>query len=531
MARAEAEVHSDLIVEEERIPVGPPRPAQDAPVELPASAGDRKGAEIPERPFSSFNHREKWIIVNLASFAALFSPLTSSIYLPAIPIMARDFHKSTELINLTVTMYMVMQGIAPMVWGTLSDIWGRRPIMTTCLVILPVACVGLALVPTSDYWLLMLLRCIQATGSASTIALGAGIISDIATPAERGGFIGVFMLGPMVGPNIGPVIGGGLAQGFGWRANFWFLCISSSVCGLGLFLIIPETLRSIVGDGTIRAPWIYTPPIPIIGKHRVMKDVDERPPRKPFTNPLVMFTYPDVAILLLFNSVFSAVFNGVLASISTLFQETYPYLNTTDVGLCFLALGGGMILGSTFSGSLMDARYRKIKDELVRRARVNAEKEVDVKALVQDVSFPIEKARMQVVPYVIAVMSAAVAGYGWCLQARVTIVIPLILQVIIGATSITVMNSVQALLVDLVPNQGSSITGCNNLVRCLLGATVISVINPMLNGLGKGWTFVLFGGWCIAASPLMFAVVRWGPMWRAQRHARLQRAIEKRSAP
>ena len=60
-----------------------------------------------------------------------------------------------------------------MFWGTLSDRWGRRPMFIGCMVVLTLSCVGLALVPTNAYWLLMLLRCLQAAGSASTIALGA----------------------------------------------------------------------------------------------------------------------------------------------------------------------------------------------------------------------------------------------------------------------------------------------------------------------------------------------------------------------
>ena len=62
--------------------------------------------------------------------------------------------------------------LAPMFWGTLSDRWGRRPMFISCMVVLALACVGLALIPTNAYWLLMLLRCLQAAGSASTIALG-----------------------------------------------------------------------------------------------------------------------------------------------------------------------------------------------------------------------------------------------------------------------------------------------------------------------------------------------------------------------
>ncbi len=60
--------------------------------------------------------------------------------------------------------------------------------------------VGLALVPTTKYWLLLLLRCLSGFGSASVIALGAGIVADIALPHERGGFIGLGAIGPAVGP-------------------------------------------------------------------------------------------------------------------------------------------------------------------------------------------------------------------------------------------------------------------------------------------------------------------------------------------
>ena len=59
-----------------------------------------------------------------------------------------------------------------MVWGTISDYFGRRPTTAACLLVLSLSCIGLALVPTSAYWLLMVLRCLQAAGSASTLAIG-----------------------------------------------------------------------------------------------------------------------------------------------------------------------------------------------------------------------------------------------------------------------------------------------------------------------------------------------------------------------
>ncbi len=81
-----------------------------------------------------------------------------------------------------------------MIWGPLADKSGRRPVYLACLLTLCGSCIGLALVPTNAYWLLMLLRCIQAAGSASTIALGSGVIVDIASRAERGFYLGVFII-------------------------------------------------------------------------------------------------------------------------------------------------------------------------------------------------------------------------------------------------------------------------------------------------------------------------------------------------
>lgn len=61
---------------------------------------------------------------------------------------------------------------APMLWGPLSDRVGRRPVFVGCFIILVASCIGLALTPTNAFWLLLLLRAVQAGGCASTIALG-----------------------------------------------------------------------------------------------------------------------------------------------------------------------------------------------------------------------------------------------------------------------------------------------------------------------------------------------------------------------
>ncbi|KIJ66317.1 hypothetical protein HYDPIDRAFT_86715 [Hydnomerulius pinastri MD-312] len=476
--------------------------------------------EVPEKPYSIYTDSEKWFIVAMAALAALFSPLTANIYFPAIPTIATAFNKSIELINLTVTVYMVLQGVSPMFWGTFADRIGRRPVFLACLSVLSLACIGLALVPTSDYWLLMLLRCVQAAGSASTVALGAGVIGDIATRAERGGFFGLFSLGPQVGPAVGPVIGGALADTLGWRWIFWFLCIASAACSVFMLIFLPETLRQRVGDGSIIPPLLYRPLIPLVGVGR--KDpAAKKPDLRPLSNPLLLFTHLDVINLLVFNAILYSVFYAVNTTISTLFQTTYPFLTETDIGLCFLSIGGGMMIGSLVTGKLLDLDYKKIKAQLVKLAEADPDKRLTAEDVTKDENFPIERARLRTMPIYLAIFVIGCAGYGWCLERHVNIAAPLVIQMILGYVIISVMNTVQTLLVDLLPSQSSSVTACNNLVRCSLGAGCVSVIELILNALDPGWTYILMAAISLATAPMIWFAIWIGPRCRAKRRAQI----------
>ncbi|KAI1788820.1 major facilitator superfamily domain-containing protein [Ganoderma leucocontextum] len=470
--------------------------------------------QLNSQPYSIYTAGEKWFILAVAAFAAMFSPLTANIYFPAIPTMSKAFNKSTELINLTVTVYMVVQGVAPMLWGTLSDRWGRRPMFICCMIILSLSCVGLALVPTDAYWGLMLLRCLQAFGSASTVALGAGVIADIAAPFERGSFFGLWNIGPMIGPCLGPVVGGVLADKLGWRSIFWFLAISSGICAVVMILLIPETLRAMCGNGSVPPPKAYMPLIPIIGPKAQEPDYSSRGARRGFANPLLLFLYPDVTLLLLLNALVYSEFYAVTATISTLFQTTYPFLNQTDIGLCFLAIGGGMLVGGVVIGKLLDADYQRVKRTTLRRLE---QEKVPTEDLIKEEHFPFEYARLRTMPAYLAIFVIASIGYGWCLHAKVSLAGPLVLQIIIGWVTVSMMNSAQTLIIDLAPEHGSAITACNNLVRCSFGAAFVSVIDLILKRLGTGWTYVLLSGICVVFSPIYWILMKYGPKWRAAR--------------
>jgi len=148
---------------------------------------------VTSAPYSIFSSRQKALIVTMVAVAATFSGFASNIYFPAIPTIAIDLSVSPELINLTVTSYLIFQGLSPSIWGAVADVHGRRVTYICTFIILFSSCIGLAEI--RHYYQLVILRCLQSTGSASTIAIGAGVIGDITTREERGGYMGIYHSG------------------------------------------------------------------------------------------------------------------------------------------------------------------------------------------------------------------------------------------------------------------------------------------------------------------------------------------------
>lgn len=72
-------------------------------------------------PYSVFSKRKKQLIVLLAAWGGFFSPLSANIYFPALTSLTRDFNVSSTLMNLTLTSYMIFQGLAPTIFGDLAD--------------------------------------------------------------------------------------------------------------------------------------------------------------------------------------------------------------------------------------------------------------------------------------------------------------------------------------------------------------------------------------------------------------------------
>lgn len=114
--------------------------------------------------YSTFSIKSKRGIVLLITLAAFFSPLIANIYFPALDYIANDLHVSLELMNLTITAYLICQGIVPFLVGGFADHLGRRPLYAAVLLIYLAANLGLAI--QNSYPALLVLRILQSSGSS-----------------------------------------------------------------------------------------------------------------------------------------------------------------------------------------------------------------------------------------------------------------------------------------------------------------------------------------------------------------------------
>ena len=138
-------------------------------------------------------------------------------------------------------------------------------------------------------------------------------------------------------------------------------------------------------------------------------------------------------------------------------------------------------------------------------------------------NFPIEKVRLQPVFVFAPLLAATYIPFGWVLQKRVNLAVPLILEFIMAYCQVSCSNSLSSLLVDLFPEKPSTVMAASSLVRCWVAGVGTAVIAYMLDGMGWGWCYTFLGIIFALATPLLWLEYKWGMSWREERRQKEER--------
>ncbi|KAG8677986.1 hypothetical protein FRC09_020221, partial [Ceratobasidium sp. 395] len=197
----------------------------------------------PENP-RNLSRLRKWIITLLASSLCLSVALGSSIVTGDIPGPAKEFHVSEEVVNLTVTLFVVGFGVGPLVFAPLSEILGRYPVYCISMGLYFIFTLPSALAP--NIGCLIASRALAGIASSAPMTNVGGTLADIWDVEERGVAMAIFSASIFMGPCVGPLIGGFIGETIGWRWIYWVLFIFVGVVFIATVLLMPETLSSVL---------------------------------------------------------------------------------------------------------------------------------------------------------------------------------------------------------------------------------------------------------------------------------------------
>ncbi|TPX37667.1 hypothetical protein SmJEL517_g00572 [Synchytrium microbalum] len=410
--------------------------------------------------------RKKTMALILIGMSTFLVPLATTAFLPAILTIEAEFNTSANVINVSVSTFILMIGAGPVILGPLSNLIGRRPIYMWGCLAYAVFAVGAALSPNVAS--LIVFRLLQAIAASPSTALSAASVADMYDISRRGSMMGAIMIGPLVAPAVAPALGGVIAQHLGWRAIFWMQVILGGIVFVLQFFLLPETFK---------------------------------PKKDPVTGKLPRYN-PFSAIVVLANPaiVWSAAFGGigfglyylVAVTIQITYYTQYAY-NETQLGLALLGNAFGMLVGAIVGGRFSDWSRRK---------------------LIARYGPGVPEYRLYAIFPAVLLMPAGFLWYGWSVQEQANSVVPLVGLFFSGVAVMIVSVACSAYGIDSMTWRASDVSSGANLLRMSFAAITPQFAPQMYTALGNGWMFTVAVGFFLLCCCSVPFFIKYGHKYR-----------------
>lgn len=161
------------------------------------------------------------------------------VFAPALPLIAGDFRVDVAATQLTVSLYMFSLAIGQVVYGPISDRFGRRPVLIGGLIIY--LCASLLAAVSSNLPMLLVARVLQAFGGCAGLVLGRAIVHDTFRGADAASKMAMLNAVLLLSPAVAPMIGIWLAEAFGWRSVPLLLTGIGMITLTATVLLLSET--------------------------------------------------------------------------------------------------------------------------------------------------------------------------------------------------------------------------------------------------------------------------------------------------
>ncbi|CAK5265442.1 unnamed protein product [Mycena citricolor] len=479
------------------------------------------GAGEDPREWSS---GRKWYVTITTAFLCLTVALGSSIVTGDLQGPAASLHAQQEVINLSVTCFVIGFGVGPLVLAPLSEVFGRRPIYIISMFFYFIFTLPSALAKNSAT--LVVARQIAGLAASAPMCNVGGSITDIWSIEQRGIPMAMFSVTVFLGPCLGPIFGGWIGERAGWRWIYWVLFIFTG-CVFVFTLFIPETLAPILlqrkaaamrketGDSNYRS-LAEIEKVPI---GRKMKDA--------LTRPLVMmFMEPVVLFMSFYLSFVYALLYLLFFAFPIAFAEVRGF-GGGITGTTLVSVAIGIAIAMIFMPRQENIYAKVTKNGTFPEARLYP-------MLLGSITLPCA-----------LFIFAFTGGYrwvnfmgmsvSWCASANPAHAWfhspgPCVAGSIFGFSMILLYVSANSYIVDSYSEFAASAIAAKTLMRSLVGATVPLFVNQMFHHMGFQYAGLLLALVSVVILPIPFVFYVYGERIRmrsakASKHRRVRKDV------
>jgi DHA1 family bicyclomycin/chloramphenicol resistance-like MFS transporter len=192
--------------------------------------------EAEASPESALSDR---LLLGLLAAITAAGPVTMNIYLPALPRVQEYFGTSVAEVNLTVSLALMAFAIGVLVYGPISDRFGRRPVILGGQLVFALG--NLLCLLSPSFGALLAGRIVQALGTSAGLVVARAMLGDLYGREKMARMLAYLTMILVIGPTVSPLVGGLITEAFGWHALFALLLVANVVIFTVVWRFLPET--------------------------------------------------------------------------------------------------------------------------------------------------------------------------------------------------------------------------------------------------------------------------------------------------
>ncbi|KAI2464874.1 MFS general substrate transporter [Annulohypoxylon bovei var. microspora] len=440
----------------------------------------------PENP-KNWSKGYKWYCTMVVAVTCFVVAFSSSVVTADIVGVADEFGVSDEVALLSITLFVVGFGIGPMIFAPLSEVYGRRIIYGTTLLVAVVFIIPGAV--AKNITTLLVARAIDGIAFSAPMTLVGGTLADLWRSEERGIPMAAFSAAPFIGPAVGPLVGGFLSDAAGWRWLYWIHLILAFIVWVLITFTVPETYAPTILARRAKKMREETGEQDYVTE----EDIDKRP----FAERLGIFLvrpfqllFGELIVFLI--SLYMSVLYGLLymffVAFPIIFQEGKGY-SAGITGLMFIPLAVGVI-ASAICAPLVNTHYRKLI------SKYNG----------------LPPPELRLIPMMCSCwfIPMGLFIFAWTSYPRLIWVGPALGGFPIGFGFIFLYNSANNYLVDAYQHQAASALAAKTCIRSFWGAAVVLFTTQMYARLGYEWASTLLAFISLACCGIPFLFWTYG---------------------